>query len=110
MTSATKLCQIPECQVASTGKCHLGNDPVERCPNYGRKESAVDDVGVPVDAGVEKLVKICSGDVMGLEDTDLVRPDQDRPDRLPDWRTTCRQDDTNRVDLCHVLQGSVRGA
>jgi hypothetical protein len=70
MNSTQKLCPIAECPVATTGKCHLGNDPVERCPNYGHAETAADavDVAVGPDAEKPEPVEICSGDVMHLED------------------------------------------
>lgn len=70
MSPAEQLCPIAECSVATSGKCHLGNDPVESCPNYGHAEAAIDHADQPTEAVTEKLqpVGICSGDVMNLDD------------------------------------------
>jgi Double-GTPase 2 len=70
MTDPEKLCQNAECQVATTGKCHLGHDPVERCPNYARDEIASDEADAVVESTTDKVapVEICSGDAMHLED------------------------------------------
>lgn len=70
MTDPKKLCQIAECQVATSGKCRLGHDPVERCPNYARDEIIPDEAGVVTEPTTDRIapVEICSGDVMHLED------------------------------------------
>jgi hypothetical protein len=70
MSSPQKLCQIAECQVATTGTCHLRNDPVESCPNYAQQDTTIDDVELLPEAGVVNAapIDICSGDVMHLED------------------------------------------
>jgi hypothetical protein len=70
MSPAPNLCSIAECPVAITGKCHLGHDPVESCPNYGHAEGTAGDVGVAAETGDDGLkpIEICSGDVMHLED------------------------------------------
>lgn len=77
MSSPQKLCRLAECQVESTGKCHLGNDPVERCPNYARGEEApIEDAVTAAAATTDKAtpIEICSGDVMHLDAlADLVR-------------------------------------
>jgi len=70
MNTTSTLCSVAECQVAASGKCQLGHDPVESCPNFGQMEAVVDDadaaVTPPKDAA--KPIEICSGDVMSLED------------------------------------------
>jgi hypothetical protein len=70
MTDQKTLCQNAECQVATTGKCHLGHDPVERCPNYARDDIVPDNADVVAEPTTERVapVEICSGDVMHLED------------------------------------------
>lgn len=70
MTSSTRLCQLPECQVETTGKCHLGNDPVESCPNYAQDNNSVEPADLPLDPAEGKAapIEICSGDVMRRED------------------------------------------
>ena len=70
MSDSQKLCQIAECQVVTTGKCHLGHDPVERCPNYASGHIVADSAELIVEPVVEKVVPvdICSGDVMHLQD------------------------------------------
>jgi hypothetical protein len=79
MNSPQRLCQIAECQVETTGKCHLGNDPVERCPNYGH--AAADGVvATEVASQKPKPVEICSGDVMHLDD--LASFIRERPVRM----------------------------
>jgi Double-GTPase 2 len=70
MTDPEKLCQNAECQVATTGKCHFGHDPVERCPNYARDDVAPNEAGGLAQPATDIVspVEICSGDVMYLQD------------------------------------------
>ena len=70
MTDAEKLCQNATCQVAKTGNCLLGHDPVESCPNYAR-DNIIGEVSAAATASpTDKVatVDICSGDVMGPQD------------------------------------------
>ena len=70
MSDSEKFCQIAECLVATTGECQFGHDPVERCPNYARRDIVPDEADVVSDRSTDKVspVKICSGDVMHLQD------------------------------------------
>ncbi|WP_136621695.1 MULTISPECIES: TRAFAC clade GTPase domain-containing protein [Mesorhizobium] len=70
MNTVTSLCSIPDCPVQSTGKCKLGNDPVESCPNYAQHET---EAVIPDDEAEAQLersapVRIVSGDVMHMDD------------------------------------------
>ena len=70
MSDSEKFCQIAECLVATTGECQFGHDPVERCPNYARRDIVPDEADVVSDSSTDKVspVEICSGDVMHLQD------------------------------------------
>jgi hypothetical protein len=70
MSELENLCALAECTVARTGKCHLGSDPVERCPNYAPTGTSDEDAlpeGEPAEKAVEPI-EICSGDVMQVGD------------------------------------------
>jgi hypothetical protein len=68
MTSA--LCKIAECDVARSGVCHLGSDPVETCPNYAPEEVEIDSIDTMLDLpeAVYEPVAIADSDVMHFED------------------------------------------
>lgn len=70
MNTTSNLCSVAECPVATTGKCQLGHDPVESCPNFGHSEAVVDDADAAVTPSKDasKPIEICSGDAMSLED------------------------------------------
>jgi hypothetical protein len=71
MNAPMKLCSKPGCQVATTGKCDLGKDPVESCHNYAQPESAkeLDQEPDPAPSAPKiEPVEICSGDVMHLDE------------------------------------------
>lgn len=70
MSPTQKLCQNDQCQVETDGKCFLGKDPVEQCPNYAREDVIVEEPQDAVEPAKEKStpVEICSGDVMHLEE------------------------------------------
>lgn len=71
MNAVTSPCSIQDCPVQSIGKCKLGNDPVESCPNYGRNEPEADAeirVDDPAPLVTSAPVSIVSGDVMHLDE------------------------------------------
>jgi hypothetical protein len=70
MNSVASLCSVRDCPVQSTGKCKLGNDPVESCPNYAQDESGVAALDEELEVSPEKSapVRIVSGDVIHLDD------------------------------------------
>lgn len=69
MNAVAKPCLVSDCPVQTTGKCKLGNDPVESCPNYAQSEVEVA-AEETTEAAPEKRppITIASGDVMHLED------------------------------------------
>lgn len=72
MASPQPLCAIADCDVARTGKCHIGHDPVEQCPNYAPEAAGSveeeESVAATPAPSVAPPVGIASGDVMLLSD------------------------------------------
>src|SRR5882757_9830390 len=71
MNAPTTLCSKPCCQVAQNGHCDLGNDPVERCPNYAQATPAAEtkiEPATPSETARVEPVEICSGDVMDIDE------------------------------------------
>lgn len=63
------LCSLDGCLVATTGKCHLNNDPLESCPNYGRTNiEGEEEIPVKSSTDTAAPIEICSGDAMQLDD------------------------------------------
>lgn len=74
----TKACALADCNVSSSGKCHLEHDPVETCPNFIlAKEDFLEggeDRGSPEDASLatpldKRTIHISPSDA--LEQSDL---------------------------------------
>jgi hypothetical protein len=70
MNTSPVLCLRPECQVAKSGKCDLGNDPVELCPNYGKSTPAPVDERPEPQRTATAEVAIASGETMEWEDVE----------------------------------------
>lgn len=71
MNAPATLCSKPDCQVAQNGHCDLGNDPVERCPNYASAAPAPEMKIEPATSSETvrvEPVEICSGDVMDIDE------------------------------------------
>ncbi|MHA6844113.1 TRAFAC clade GTPase domain-containing protein [Ralstonia pseudosolanacearum] len=69
MNAIASPCSIQDCSVQTTGKCRLGNDPVESCPKYGHNEIEVPPLDEEWEAPPVKSAPapIVSGDVMHLD-------------------------------------------
>lgn len=69
MNAVATPCLVSDCPVQSTGKCKLGNDPVESCPNYAQNQKEDAPEELPDDLPEKSApVSIASGDVMHMDD------------------------------------------
>jgi hypothetical protein len=69
MNAPAQLCSNKDCKVRQTGKCHIGHDPVESCPNYAQAEKGIEPViEDETPPAAPPAVEIASSEVMHIAD------------------------------------------
>lgn len=69
MNAPAQLCSNKDCKVGQTGKCHIGHDPVESCPNYAQAERGIEAViEDETPPAAPPAVEIASSEVMHIAD------------------------------------------
>ncbi|MFK7974816.1 MAG: hypothetical protein AB8C02_01685 [Halioglobus sp.] len=69
MSADSALCSNPECDVAETGVCILGNDPIEACPNFGQQNTNLESQNLEE---IDKEPVNVSGSAANLLSNDLL--------------------------------------
>ena len=69
MAASAQVCSNPDCDVATSGKCKLGNDPIESCPKYDVEDTTLDNADLGELPGAKsRPVPIVSSEAMDIDE------------------------------------------